>query len=295
MGADRASCPDYGFIWAFRDPVVEKWEGDCTGCKRERRERAKEEANQKFIEQSQAYPHLRNLSAHDDDTRQRSGRPRFDRTNSDICIPPGWTSAMNRRPCNANEFEHFVRGRFNPLIRLPDTHIPPQDIKADLLYHGPRPLPPPRQRYQSQFQPEQHAFTQQINAADPRPPPQGYRSRAPPPGYTPQIPSQTAVAQYTIARHERARLTPPLSSEDLTLGAIFESDDQDKTRHMPDRRRPSYAKTHGSIGKGWVPPTTLPLPPKQETDTAPPSRSMSVETAMAQLGAEGPATSHSLP
>ncbi|KAF1344708.1 hypothetical protein BDV97DRAFT_402476 [Delphinella strobiligena] len=227
---NKASCQEYGFVWAFRDPVIEKWEGECRDCRLARREREKSAANKKFVEQSQAYPVLRDVSSHDDETRRKTGRPRFDRSAStspeEVRIPPGWTPAQNRLPSNANEYEQFVRGRFNPLEQLPDTHVPPEPV-GPVLHNGPRPPPPsgqgqgqwqPRPQSQhTQFQPYPHAFmpqnprthsqTQRVLAA-PGAPPKPLASRVP----RPHTSHQRQIAQYTISRHQSTQITPPQDS-----------------------------------------------------------------------------------
>lgn len=268
------ACQEYGFVWAFRDPIVEKWEGECRNCRRARQERQKREANKDWVEKSKAYPHLRDVSAHDDETRQKVGRPRYDRSysTSEITIPDGWTPAQNRLPSNANEYEQFVRGRFNPLQQLPDNHVPPQ-LPGPILYDGPRPLPPPGTTHsQAAFQPQPHAFTNQA-----RNPPQGYRSRAPPPGFAPQIPHDAEIARIVIARHERALITPPQHE----LGPVILEDTDYPYVEFRDLGASPPRQIHGrrscyprrDDGKGWVPQSTSPLPPKQQVDPAFPSGS----------------------
>ena len=335
---NKASCQEYGFAWAFRDPVVEKWDEDCRSCDIARIERVKQDENKKFVERSQAYPRLRNVSAHDDETRQRSGKPRFDKSSStsEITIPAGWTPAHNRMPCNANEYEQFIRGRFNPLQQLEDSYEPPQ-LRGSILYNGPRPLPAPatdpvmHQPRPSHFQPTRHAFTRPTRQL--RTSSQGYRSRLPPPGYAVQIPKKAQISQFIISRHERAQITPPYHNDGpdvIPKSIIADPDDSsvdefydlnagvDATTtvagtavapsvntapaatpatavqsHCHDRRRPSYTSNKASMG--WIPPTPGPLPPKHETDTAPPSRSPSRDRLQTMTASCSLATSHSLP
>lgn len=277
----RTACQDYAFAWAYRDPVVEHWDSECRKCQEDQIERQKQYENQQFVEASQAYPRLRDVSTHDDASRRKSGRPRFERSNtaSEIVVPTGWTSAQNRFPSNANEYEQFVRGRFNPLQQLPDSHIPPQ-LPGPMLYEGPRPLPPldahhSQYRGESQFQPHPHVFTNYAHNGV-----QVYRSRAPPPGYAAQIPRNIQIAQQNIARHERAQITPPdcdmrgpVILDDADYPYVDFRGSDNKQPRVGSDGRPSY--TRHDQRKGWVPPVLGPLPPQQETDTAPPSRSIS--------------------
>ncbi|KAL1301486.1 hypothetical protein AAFC00_005732 [Neodothiora populina] len=136
---NKSCCQEYGFAWAFRPPVVETTMSDCLSCQCAIIEKAKRDANKKFVERSQAYPRLRNVSAHDDEKRRKYGRPRFDRrpsTSDEIVhIPSTWTSEYNRLPSNANEYDQFVRGRFNPLEQLSDSHMLPVLTTGAGLFH----------------------------------------------------------------------------------------------------------------------------------------------------------------
>lgn len=240
---NKPSCQEYGFVWAFQDPVIEKWSGECRSCHLARRELDKSAANRKFVEQSQAYPVLRDVSSHDDETRRKIGKPRFDRSASsspeEVRIPAGWTPAQNRLPSNANEYEQFVRGRFNPLEQLPDTHVPPEPV-GPMLYNGPRPLPPSgqgqarpqSQQAQTQFQPYAHAFMPQNTRthsqapralAAPGAPQKTLASRVP----QPHTSHQRQIAQYTISRHQSTQITPPQDSATqagATQGAVILQD-----------------------------------------------------------------------
>ena len=281
---NKSACQDYGFAWAFRDPVVENKGGECCTCHHAHAERARKDANQMFVEKSQAYPCLRDVSTHDDATRRESGRPRFDRrnSNSEIAIPPGWTPAQNRLPSNANEYEQFVRGRFNPLQHLPDSHLPPQ-LPGEILYGGPRPLPPPgadntQVQNTQHFQPQPNAFTKQGRAGS-----QSYRSRPPPPGYAAQLPHDVRIARYHIARHERAQITPPHHDMDAVVLEDSEATHGECRRKSKGGRRPS--KTSSEQGSGWVPPTLNPLPPKQAPDTATPPQTLAGRLTASHLSA----------
>lgn len=375
---NRSTCHEYGFAWAFRDPVLEEWQGDCINCQRGRIEQAKQDANKKFVDTSKAYPRLRDVSAHDDETRQMFGRPRFDRSasTSEICIPPGWTPAQNRLPSNANEYEQFMRGRFNTLQKLPAGNITSSDRVSVHQRRGAqpqrRPHPPmlantePLPENPTYFQPGRHAFTEETQNRKPRisttttTAPKSYRPRPPPPGFAPHIPHDTQIARYMISRHSRAQMTPPLQAGDCGSynEKIDDSDDADPGAALADavildeedclsssstypsseyafaqyceevirrqqmqnqetqrfngqvqqqqqqyqqcqtdvvpasRHRPSYScgviRTGQGTRKGWMPPMITPLPPRQETDTAPPSRSGSHAREMVErVGAMG--------
>lgn len=285
---NKKSCQGYAFSWAFRDPVIEELQNDCRKCQHARAEDAIRKANMNFVEKSKAYPHLRDVSAHDDEKRRKTGRPRYDRTNSCACeisIPDGWTPAHSRLPNNANEYEQFVRGRFNPLQQLPDSHVPPQ-VQGHILYGGPRPLPFPTMsatdKPRARYQPDPHAFTTQTRTTS-----QGYRSRPPPLNFAPQIPNDPRIVDFVIARHAHAQITPPPAE---LAEAILEEAEYPfvefrelgcgPPRRASDRRRPSV--TRCDRAKGWVPPINSPLPPAQQTDTAPPSWSESGANGMSR-------------
>jgi len=288
MARQRACCPEYGFAWAYRYPVIEEWDGECRECYHSVMEKAKQDANHAFVQRSWAYSHLRDLSSGDDATRQKSGRPRFERSSStsEIVIPKGWTSAHNRLPSNANEFEQFVRGRFDPLRQLPDSHVSPR-LSGAAVNGGQRALLPPNgihsqeDQDNSHFQPQPHAFTKQAQAGG-----QGHRSRVPPPGFSVQVPRNVDAARFHIARHERARLTPPDQEADAIKDAEcsyveFREPGTGRARTRSGRKT-CYTGVVVNASKGWLPRNVIPLPPRQETDTAPPSRSPSLGSTAAQ-------------
>lgn len=120
-------CDGYGFVWAYRDPIPYHTHSKCPTCLHNDEIALRRRANEALLVNSHAYPTLQSVANGDDSQRVRTGRPRYDRTASgtEIYVPEGWVPEMNRLPGNANEYSAFLTGSFDPLLRLPDTHIPP--------------------------------------------------------------------------------------------------------------------------------------------------------------------------
>lgn len=121
-------CEGYAFAWAYRSPISLHTSLRCPSCIRNDEATALRKVNETLLAKSCAYPTLVSVANGDDSHRVKTGRPMFSRTASGtqmIKVPNDWTSEMNRLPANANEYSAFLSGRFDPLVRLPDTHIPP--------------------------------------------------------------------------------------------------------------------------------------------------------------------------
>ena len=162
-----------------------------------------------------------------------------------------------------------------------------RDSSGAVVKGGLRPLLPPNDnrwqedRDDSRFQPQPHAFTRQAQAGA-----QGHRSRAPPPGFSVQVPRNVDAARFHIARHERARLTPPNHEADAVKDAEcsyveFHEPSTGRVRTQSGRKT-CYTGVVVDASKGWLPRNAIPLPPRQETDTAPPSRSPSLGSPVVQ-------------
>jgi hypothetical protein len=136
----------------------------CPSCIRTDEATALRQANEALLAKSSAYPTLKSVATGDDSHRVRAGRPRYSRTASGtqiLDVPANWTSEMNRLPSNANEFSAFLAGKFDPLVKLPDTHLPlPQTPRASSLTKptklemGVRDMPVPMQRSRSHAPPQ---------------------------------------------------------------------------------------------------------------------------------------------
>lgn len=311
------ACPAYGFAWAYRDPVLEKPEGKCGECHAAAIEEAGREANRQFVERSQAYPRLRDMSTHDDRRRLLEGRPRFDRTLSGpaITVPKDWTPEFNRLPSNANEFEQLLRGRYNPLQRLPDSHVP-AELSGRLLWNGQRPVPktpttPVRRQVQGMdyFQPQNHAFrSQQPSTHQMRPSTaRGCRPVATPASFAPRPRAHkqadsfirrsrssygskeaqaAAGAQQRRQQQQRQDVDTAIEETDSLLCERFHDLDlgappqlsPSSNGNYNNSRRPSCTSTHKN--SGWIPAVSSPLPPKQVMDVAMPSNGVSPCTSL---------------
>ncbi|KAG9661358.1 hypothetical protein KCU95_g8840, partial [Aureobasidium melanogenum] len=120
-------CDGYAFAWAYRSPISLHTSLRCPSCIRNDEATALKKANEALLAKSSAYPTLVSVANGDDTHRAKTGRPMYSRTASGtqmLKVPESWTSEMNRLPANANEYSAFLSGRFDPLVRLPDTHIP---------------------------------------------------------------------------------------------------------------------------------------------------------------------------
>jgi hypothetical protein len=158
------ACDGYAFTWAYRTPIPLHTSLRCPSCIRADEATALRKANEALLAGSSAYPTLKSVATGDDSHRVRAGRPRFSRTASGTQIhkvPDNWTSEMNRLPSNANEYSAFLAGKFDPLVRLPDTHIPsPQPSRATSparntkLEMGARDVPVAMQRSESHAPPQ---------------------------------------------------------------------------------------------------------------------------------------------
>lgn len=120
-------CDGYAFAWAYRAPISLHTSLRCPSCIRNDEVTALRKANEALLAKSSAYPTLISVANGDDSHRVKTGRPMYSRTASGmqmLKVPDDWTSEMNRFPANANEYSAFLSGRFDPLLRLPDTHMP---------------------------------------------------------------------------------------------------------------------------------------------------------------------------
>lgn len=120
-------CDGYAFAWAYRSPISLHTPLRCPSCIRNDEATALKKANEAHLAKSSAYPTLVSVANGDDTHRIKTGRPMYSRTASGtqmLKVPEDWTSEMNRLPGNANEYSAFLNGRFDPLVKLPDTHIP---------------------------------------------------------------------------------------------------------------------------------------------------------------------------
>jgi hypothetical protein len=157
-------CDGYAFTWAYRTPIPFHTSLRCPSCIRADEATALRQANEALLATSSAYPTLKSVATGDDSHRVRAGRPRYSRTPSGtqiLDVPANWTSEMNRLPSNANEFSAFLAGKFDPLVKLPDTHLPlPQTPRASSLSKptkldmGVRDMPVPMQRSRSHAPPQ---------------------------------------------------------------------------------------------------------------------------------------------
>ncbi|CAD0109767.1 unnamed protein product [Aureobasidium uvarum] len=133
------ACDGYAFAWAYRSPVPIHTSLRCPSCFRADEALTLRKANEALLAKSFAYPTLISVADGDDSHRVKTGKPRFSRTASGtqlVRVPDNWTSEMNRLPRNANEYSAFLGGRFDPLVRLPDTHIPsPQPCRSSPTTH----------------------------------------------------------------------------------------------------------------------------------------------------------------
>ncbi|KEQ95356.1 hypothetical protein AUEXF2481DRAFT_216829 [Aureobasidium subglaciale EXF-2481] len=122
----KKPCDGYGFSWAYRSPIPWHTLKKCPSCLHAEEVRKAQLANEALLATSSAYPTLQSVANGDDSRREGRGRPRFDRVASggEICVPEGWRPEMNRLPGNANEYSAWLGGRFDPLVRLEDTHQP---------------------------------------------------------------------------------------------------------------------------------------------------------------------------
>ncbi|KAI5253065.1 hypothetical protein E4T42_03075 [Aureobasidium subglaciale] len=122
----KKPCDGYGFSWAYRSPIPLHTLKKCPSCLHAEEVRKAQLANEASLATSSAYPTLQSVANGDDSRREGRGRPRFDRVASEeeICVPEGWRPEMNRLPGNANEYSAWLGGRFDPLVRLEDTHQP---------------------------------------------------------------------------------------------------------------------------------------------------------------------------
>ncbi|KAI4725655.1 hypothetical protein E4T49_06596 [Aureobasidium sp. EXF-10728] len=121
------ACDGYAFAWAYRSPIPIHTSLRCGPCLRADQANTLRKANRALLVKSSAYPTLLSVAHGDDSHRLKTGRPRFSRSASEtqmLRVPDNWTSEMNRLPGNANEYSAFLGGRFDPLVRLPDTHVP---------------------------------------------------------------------------------------------------------------------------------------------------------------------------
>jgi hypothetical protein len=158
------TCEGYAFTWAYRTPIPLHTSLRCPSCIRLDEATALRKANEALLAESSAYPTLKSVATGDDRHRVRAGRPRFSRTASGtqiLKILDHWTSEMNRLPSNANEYSAFLAGKFNSLIKLPDTHIPsPEPSRASSLTKhtksemGTRDIPVTMQRSRSHAPPQ---------------------------------------------------------------------------------------------------------------------------------------------
>ena len=158
------ACDGYAFTWVYRTPIPLHTSLRCPSCIRADEATALRRANEALLARSSAYPTLKSVATGDDSHRVRAGRPTFSRTASGTQIhrvPDNWSSEMNRLPGNANEYSAFLAGRFDPLVRLPDTHVPqPQTSRAASptkpteLEIGARDMPVPMQRSRSHAPPQ---------------------------------------------------------------------------------------------------------------------------------------------
>jgi hypothetical protein len=158
------ACDGYAFTWAYRTPIPFHTSLRCPSCIRADEATVLRQANEALLAKSSAYPTLKSVATGDDSHRVRAGRPRYSRTplgTQILDVPANWTSEMNRLPSNANEFSAFLAGKFDPLVKLPDTHLPlPQTPRASSLTKptkldmGVRDMPVPMQRSRSHAPPQ---------------------------------------------------------------------------------------------------------------------------------------------
>ncbi|KAG9560850.1 hypothetical protein KCU71_g8699, partial [Aureobasidium melanogenum] len=120
-------CDGYAFAWAYRSPISLHTSLRCPSCIRNDKAAALKKANETLLAKSSAYPTLVSVANGDDTHRVKTGRPIYLRTvpgTQTLKVPDDWTSEMNTLPANANEYSAFSSGRFDPLVKLPNTHIP---------------------------------------------------------------------------------------------------------------------------------------------------------------------------
>jgi hypothetical protein len=158
------ACEGYAFTWVYRTPIPVHASLRCPSCIRLDEATALRKANEALLAESYAYSTLKSVATGDDSHRVRTGRSRFSRTASGtqiLKVPETWTSEMNRLPSNANEYSAFLAGKFDPLTKLPDTHLPSprpsrassftQHTKQDM---GARDMPVVMQRSRSHAPPQ---------------------------------------------------------------------------------------------------------------------------------------------
>jgi hypothetical protein len=158
------ACDGYAFTWAYRTPIPLHTTLRCRPCIRTDEATALRKANEALLAESSAYPTLKSVATGDDSHGLRVGRPRLSRTASGteiLKVPDQWTSEVNRLPSNANEYSAFLAGKFDPLVELPDTHIPsPEPSRASSLTKhtksemGVRDIPVTMQRSRSHAPPQ---------------------------------------------------------------------------------------------------------------------------------------------
>ncbi|KAI4833785.1 hypothetical protein E4T44_09220 [Aureobasidium sp. EXF-8845] len=158
------ACEGYAFTWVYRTPIPVHASLRCPSCIRLDEATALRKANEALLAESYAYSTLKSVATGDDSHRVRTGRSRFSRTASGtqiLKVPETSTSEMNRLPSNANEYSAFLAGKFDPLTKLPDTHLPSprpsrassftQHTKQDM---GARDMPVVMQRSRSHAPPQ---------------------------------------------------------------------------------------------------------------------------------------------
>ncbi|KAI5203959.1 hypothetical protein E4T39_03925 [Aureobasidium subglaciale] len=136
----KKPCDGYGFSWAYRSPIPIQTSRKCPSCLQAEEARKAQQVNEALLATSSAYPTLQSVANGDDGRREGRGRPRFDRTASgpEFRIPDRWRPEMNRLPGNANEYSAWLKGRFDPLVRLEDTHDPTPRVARPQLYTSTR-------------------------------------------------------------------------------------------------------------------------------------------------------------
>lgn len=252
-------CEGYGFAWAYRDPVVVRLSTKCPDCIQSEEAEARRRANEEFMAHSEAYPSLKEVENEDDKAREQIGRPRYDRSASGtMIVPEGWTSEMNRLPSNANEYHAFLHGTFDPLTRLPDTHIPYRPIPT-----APPLLQPGQPLTEAAFQRTVQAAVQhavQGHLANQ----QRIRMHAPPQCWTDAGPVVVEEGQYPYVEFRGATAT-------ATANANRSPTALDVAAARPGSSRRS-SSTVGKQEKGWAPISGGTLEPKKDVAVTPPSR-----------------------